>query len=357
MKNILITLVLIVSSSLIGQDLWRYVNAGADAIVYINTENGEKNMDPEIWEKIQREKKEAIAVDQKRAEEAKEYTAKRRAEAKEKGNADENDKAEVYDEKDEANEFKFDTKDRHIELLVNIFSVSTSPMVANMEGAIKMKGGESETSPLQDFKKLLEDQKENSAVSQKKLKVEGRDAYAIDSSTNINGKNTPVNSLIVPIDANTFEFKMVMNSEKGVVPSMLPKSNGTMAMTEGLMGSDFALAFACNTQKLASMMNGEMTPQMMALKNYLMQTDVGKITCRIAGRDAQITLMVHFFDPTVAQGILGQIKQFTTALNSHPIISQYVRDINPIVNGDQFIITAKIDVEKGWAIVRKFHQE
>jgi len=345
MKNILITLVLIASSTLIGQDLWRYANAGADAIVYINSEAAEKNMDSELWQKIQREKKEAIAVDERRLEQAKEYEAQKRAEGK--GNAE---------EEDDGNELKLNFKDRHMQLLVNVFSVSNNPMVTNIEGAIILKGNDMESSPLQDFKKLLDDQKGNASVSQRKIKVDGRDAYAIDTSTNVKGKNTPLNCLVIPRNENTFEFKMMMNSEEGVTRTMLPQAGGPMAMTDGITGVDNVIAVGCNTQKLASMMNGELSPQMMGLKNCLLQTDVGKMTCRVSGKNAYLTLMLHFYDVSVAQRILQQIQQFVTTLNTQPVIRQYVRDITAIVNADQLIISGTMDVETGWAVVRKFHR-
>ncbi|MBQ7650643.1 MAG: hypothetical protein IJS15_06765 [Victivallales bacterium] len=351
MKNILITLVLILASTLFGQNLWKYANAGADAIVYINSESAEKNMDPELWRKIQREKKEAIAVDERRLEEAKEYEAQKRAEE----NAKKDDKDKVEDD-DDGNELKLNLKDRHMQLLVNIFVLSNNPMVTNFEGALILKGNDNESSPLQDFKKLLDDQKDNSAVSQRKVKVDGREAYAIDTSANVKGANTPVNCLVIPRDDHTFEFKMMMNSQDGIMPAMLPQLGGPMAMTEGIASGDNAIAVGCNTQKLASMMNGELSPQMMGLKNCLQQTDIGKMTCRVSGKDAYITLMLHFYDATVAQRILMQIQQFVTTLNTQPVIKQYLRDVMATVNADQLVISATVDVETGWAIVRKFHR-
>ena len=348
MKNILITLVLILASTLFGQNLWKYANAGADAIVYINSESAEKNMDPELWRKIQRE---AIAVDERRLEEAKEYEAQKRAEE----NAKKDDKDKVEDD-DDGNELKLNLKDRHMQLLVNIFVLSNNPMVTNFEGALILKGNDNESSPLQDFKKLLDDQKDNSAVSQRKVKVDGREAYAIDTSANVKGANTPVNCLVIPRDDHTFEFKMMMNSQDGIMPAMLPQLGGPMAMTEGIASGDNAIAVGCNTQKLASMMNGELSPQMMGLKNCLQQTDIGKMTCRVSGKDAYITLMLHFYDATVAQRILMQIQQFVTTLNTQPVIKQYLRDVMATVNADQLVISATVDVETGWAIVRKFHR-
>ena len=298
-----------------------------------------------------REKKEAIAVDERRLEEAKEYEAQKRAEE----NAKKDDKDKI-EEDDDGNELKFDLKDRHMQLLVNIFILSNNPMVTNFEGAVILKGNDTESSPLQDFKKLLGDQKNNSAVSQRKIKVDGREAYAIDTSANVKEKNTPVNCLVIPRDEHTFEFKMKMNSQDGITPAMLPQAGGAMAMTDGIASDDNAIAVGCNTQKLASMMNGELSPQMMGLKNCLLQTNVGKMTCRVSGKDAFFTLMLHFYDATVAQRILQQIQQFITTLNTQPVISQYVRDIMATVNADQLVISATVDVETGWAIVRKFHR-
>lgn len=344
MKNILIILVLSFSYSLVAQDLWGYANAGADAIVYVNSENGEKNMDPVLWAKIQREKKEAIAVDERRAKEAAEQEREKlKAEGREADDAEDDG-------------MKLDFKNRHVQLLLNIFVVSTTPMAANMEGAIILSGKDDKTTPLQDFKELLGEQKGNPSISQRRLKVDGHEAFAIDTTTDVNGRNMPANCLVVPIDDNMFEFKMKMNSPTGVSETMLSRAGGTMAMTDGLTGGDNVLAIGCNTQRLASMMNGELTPQMLALKNCLLQTDIGKLTCRVSGRNAYITIMLHFYDPAVANRILAQIRQVTYVFNEQPILNQYVREIKTSVNGDQLIITGTMDIERGWSIINKFHQ-
>ena len=108
--------------------------------------------------------------------------------------------------------------------------------------------------------------------------------------------------------------------------------------------------------KLASLMNGELTPQMMTLKNILLQTDVGKMTVRISGKDALLTLTLHFYDPAVAQKIFLQLKPVVDALGSQPILQQYVQNANVSMNGDLMIITGAMDVRKGWALIQKFHQ-
>ena len=345
MKNILIILVLVISSSLMAQDLWSYANAGADVVVYVNSENGEKNMDPALWAKIQRQKKEAIAVHERRTKEAEAYHKEQlKAEGKEEEEDEEGGK-----------EIDMNFKDKHIELLLNIFVVSTTPMVSNFEGAIIVKNDD-KSSPLQDFKKLLEEQKGNSAVTQRSLKIDGREAFAIDTTSNVNGKNMATNCLVIPRDDNMFEFKIKMNSPTGVSETMLSRAGGTMAMTEGITGGDNALAVGCNTQRLASMMNGELTPQMLALKNCLQQTDIGKLMCRVSGRNAYITIMLHFYDPLAAQGVLANIRQFTYVINEQPLLNQYVREVKTSVNGDQLIITGTMDVERGWSLINKFHQ-
>ncbi len=336
MKNILISLFISCSILSFAQDLWNYANAGADLILFIDSENGEKNMDPELWKQIQWEKKMAVIKDKVREKRA-----------IRKHNAEEEEK-----EEGDGKSLEFDMKDRHVKLLLNLFVESTTPMVGRLEGAVVLNGN-APTTPLQDFKGLLGDQLANPNVIQSKAKIDGKEAFALDFVQTQN--SPPMNCIVIPQDDNTFEFRLRFNGKDGVLKDVVPKNGGSMAMTEGLAGSDTPFAVSCNTQRLASMMNGELTPQMMALKNCLKQTDVGKVNCRISGKDAFLTLSLHFYDAGAAQQIWGQLAPVTETLRSQPIMQQYLRDTKVSVNGDTLIISTTMDVKTGWRLINKFH--
>ena len=338
MKRILITLFIVCSVVAFAQDLWSYANAGADLIVFIDSENGEKNMDRELWEQIQREKKRAVARNK---------GIEKYAEIRERDKHKDEDKDD-----DGGKALEFDMKDRHVKLLVNFFVESTTPMVANIEGAIILKGN-TPTTPLQDFKGLLDEHKGTPSITQSKFKVDGKEAFQIDVVQT--EKSAPMNCIVIPQSDNMFEFRIRVNGKGGASNAVVPKNGGSMVMTEGLAGSDTPFAVACNTRRLASMMNGELTPQMMALKNCLEQTDVGKLNCRISGKDAFLTLTLHFFDAGVAQRIWGQLAPVADALRGQPVIQQYLRDTKVSVNGDLLVISTTMDVRTGWGLINKFH--
>ena len=84
------------------KSLWNYALPSADAIVYINTKQAEKAMTPTLWQQIQKDKNTALAEDPE--------------------------------------DQLFDTQNRDIEALTNLFIDSVVPFKASIEGVAMITG-------------------------------------------------------------------------------------------------------------------------------------------------------------------------------------------------------------------------
>lgn len=301
----------------LAQDLWKYAGSGVDAILFFNTKQAENSMDKDLWDTIQQDKKNALAQE----------------------------KESVAEEG-----LGFDMKDRHAEGLVNVRIEGTNPTRLSLDGAIKLTGF-AQTTPLEDLKSLLNTKLQGEGIEQQKLDIEGKEAFRI--KTKINGNGQPMEILIIPRDDNTFEFKTKLNGQEGTSLGFVAQNGSNASLVQGISGSDVSLAFACQTNRLASLIKSE-DARMNMLKAWLMATSTGNIVVRVEEKKIKLTLHITFLNTDMAQQLYANVNPKLALFASIPEISTFLSSINMNVTGGLLTVNASLDIEKGWSMVRMF---
>ncbi|MBR4255439.1 MAG: hypothetical protein IKQ16_10160 [Lentisphaeria bacterium] len=242
--------------------LWGYADPTADVCVYINTKQAENAMEKGIWERIQKDKNEAIAK-------------------KSKGQL-------------------FSTKDRDMELMCNVRITSVDPFCGSVNGVANISGN------LQgDIDNLMEMMKGNDSVSSQMTKQNDLDFYslALGGLEGISG----VDCMFVPVKPDQVQFRININSPDAVQKQVLSRSSEPSPAIKKLSGRDLSFACIIDPEKIAGFSFPERAGR---FAEFLKQTDEIALSVYVAGTEMILSGAFSFKTESSAADFQTVIKPF-----------------------------------------------
>ncbi len=284
--------------------LWKFASSAADVILYFNTRQPEEAMDKNLWKLIQLDKQEAAAED--------------------------------------AGNDWFDTKDRDIEAIANLYISSVVPFVATVEGVANITGNVQD-----DIKRLLKNLSQEGAPAPQINKKDGLSKYNFSIPTA--DICPPVDIMFVPVNSNQIQFRINITPGKEMSQSVINTSDGNNRSITGIPKENQAFVLAAVLEKITAsplMQMFEKQPIAAALKNM-------NSVC-LYGSFQQRHLFIYgnfvFKDPASAGGFVRFLRGYTAKLFPQ---SGPRKQLEITVDKNAVQISEKINIAGVWQKINK----
>ena len=301
------------------ESLWGYADPSADVVVYINTKQPEKAMDKEVWDRIQKDKNQALK------------------------------------EKEEKGGGMFDTKNRDMEVIANLRIATVTPFSGSIEGVANISGN------LQgDIDKLMEtmNQKEGSMPQPQVSKKDDMNFYNLSLAGKDNTQGADV--MVVPITPNQIQFRININPKDKMSQSLLtatPASSGNKPPPESfakLAGQDVAFACYLVPEKLVGL-NPADTDAMEALNSFMKKiSDIG-LTAQVSGALTILKGSFTFKSEADAAAAAESATDILPAIKSYFGTEQ--QSPRSTVNGKILELTIPLNTSDAWDMISRLTDE
>lgn len=191
-----------------GESLWNFASPAADVILYFNTKQAEKAMDKNLWKAIQRDKNRAIDS--------------------------------------EPDEQLFDTKNRDMEVIANVYIRSVSPFSATIEGVANITGNIHN-----DIQKLMGTLSQNGGPMPQMSKDEKIPKYnlAIPANENV----PPVDIMFTPVNNNQLHFRINIVPRDKMSQLTVGTSQAQSRLLTTVPQREHSFVLAANVEKIAAL--------------------------------------------------------------------------------------------------------
>ncbi len=290
------------------ESLWGYADPTADICVYINTKQAEKAMEKGLWDRIQKDKNEAI-------------------------------------EKKTGGQL-FSTKDRDMELMGNLHIISMEPFAGTMDGVANISGDLKG-----DIDKMLEQLKEgNSGVEPQMSKQNDLDFYtlALPGTDGLSG----LDCMLVPVKPNQIQFRVNFNAQDAVQKMVLSKSAEPSPAIQKFSGQELAFACILSPEKLIEIQFANDGSE--KLVEFLKQMSEIAISVRVAGKQMMLEGSFAFKSEssvteflTIAEPFLSEVKTAAGGETPPRMTS----------NGRGVSITIPVNISDAWNLISNMTAE
>ncbi len=301
------------------ESLWGYADPSADVVVYINTKQPEKAMDKETWDRIQKDKNQALK------------------------------------EKEEKGGGMFDTKNRDMEVLANIRIAAATPFCGTIEGVANISGN------LQgDIDKLMETmkQKEGSVPQPQISKKDDMNFYNLSLESKDNTQGADV--MIVPVTPNQLQFRISINPKDKMSQSLLtaaaasPGNKEPSANFAKLAAQDVAFACYLVPEKLIDLNVAE-TDAMEMLNSFMKKiSDIG-LSAQVSGALTILKGSFSFKSEADAAAAAESAKDILPAIKSYFGTEQ--QSPRSTVSGKTLELTIPINTSDAWDMISRLTDE
>lgn len=282
--------------------LWNFASPAADVILYFNTEQPEQAMDKNLWQLIQKDKQKAIDSS--------------------------------------PDEQLFDTKNRDMEAIANLYIRSISPFSATVEGVANITGNIHN-----DIQKLLGTLKQNGGPTPQ-IKETGKVTHYNFTMPGVE-KMPLLDVMFTPISNNQLHFRINIAPSGEMSQMMIGTSQGKVQILQTVSQQALAFVLAGNVEKIAPFfaMAGERTQN---ISSYLSQIQTLCICGNVQSQHLIINADIILKDPAAAgrfvqllNGVCPKLAQVAHFDGSPQIVSK-----GKIVN-----INGKINIARGWQMI------
>ena len=197
-----------VSDAAAEESLWNYASPAADGILYFNTKQAEKAMNKNLWEMIQRDKNAAIDS--------------------------------------EPEEQLFDTKNRDVELIVNVYIRSVSPFSAAIEGVANITGNIHN-----DIQKLMGTLGQNGGPVPQMSKDEKNPRYNLSIPANENVP--PVDIMFTPVNNNQLHFRINIVPKDRMSQYTVETSQAKSKLLTTVPQREHSFVLSANVEKISTL--------------------------------------------------------------------------------------------------------
>ena len=235
----------------------------ADAVVYINTLQAKKSMDPKLWEQIQKDKNHALDA--------------------------------------EKNHSIFNLKNRDLEIIFNFFLDSAVPFHFHITGAALISGNIAE-----DIKKLQSFAKSSNTlqITEEKQEKDSRYHVLLDPK---NG-DSPIH-LTFSLSNGKIFFQITSHNSKHLPVPQLPGRNSQVIFSPFGRYSNFSYAITARPEKFSTTPFFS-TPKNKVLSKFLSTTESLHLTGKIQGIFLQTAVKADFKTSALAASYFQQISPF-----------------------------------------------
>lgn len=291
------------------ESLWGYADPTADICIYINTKQAEKAMEKGLWDRIQKDKNDAIA------------------------------------QKTQAGKGQlFSTKDRDMELMGNLRIVSVEPFSGMVDGVANISGDLTG-----DIDKLMENLKGNDGVSSQMSKQGDLDFYsvAMSGADSVSG----FDCMFVPVKPNQIQFRININSQDAAQKKVLSTYSEPSPAIKRMSGQDLAFACIVDPEKIASF---KFTDDTEKVAEFLKKMKEIAVSVRVAGQEMKLNGIFSFKSEsdaaafvTIAKPFLSEVKP-ATGTETPPRISATGKDVD---------ITIPVNISDAWNLISNMTAE
>ena len=290
------------------ESLWGYADPTADICVYINTKQAEKAMEKNLWDRIQKDKNEAI-------------------------------------EKKPGGQM-FSTKDRDMELMGNLHIISMEPFAGTLDGVANISGD-----MMGDIDKMMENLKQgNSGVDPQISKQNDLDFYtlALPGTDGLSG----LDCMFVPVKPNQIQFRVNFNAQDAVQKKVLSKPAEPSPAIQKFSGQDLAFACILSPEKLIEIQFANDGSE--KLVEFLKQMNEIAISVRVAGKQMMLegsfafkseSFVTEFL--TIAEPFLSEVKSVAGGETPPRMTS----------NGRIVSITVPVSISDAWKLISNMTAE
>ena len=304
----LMSVIPVVSAADEEESLWGYADPAADVNIYINTKQAEKAMSKDLWERIRKDKNEAI-------------------EKKSKGQF-------------------FSTKDRDMELMGNLRIVSMEPFCGTIDGVANISGD-----LMGDIDKMMESLKQTNGATPELSRQNDLDFYtlALSGADGISG----LDCMVVPVKPNQIQFRFNINSKDPMQKKLMGISSAEPSPAlKKLSSQDLAFALILSPEKIAGI-NFANTDSGEKVAEFLKELDEIAISVYVAGSQMMIGGSFAFKSETsasefvtVAQPLLSEVKSYAGG-ETPPRIN---------ANGKDVSVTFPVSISDAWKAISNITQ-
>ena len=284
------------------ESLWNYASPTADVILYFDTKQPEQAMDKQLWNLIQRDKNKAI---------------------------DSNSEGQL-----------FDTKNRDMQGVVNLYIRSMTPFSATIEGVANITGDIQN-----DIQKLLCSLADEGAPAPQIIKHDELSKYNFKIPANDN--LPPIDVMFTAINNNQLHFRINIIPHGDMSQEIIGTSQKKNKILNDIPQQDQAFVLAADIEKLSQFPILQ-TEKAKPVATYISQI---KSVC-IFGHVQNLHLLIQC---NIVLKNVSSVSNYTQLLNSfRSKIAQSFKfeEMPKIISKDNVIrITGKINIKDAWQII------
>lgn len=284
------------------KSLWEFASPSADAILYFNTKQPEQAMDRNLWEFIQRDKLNAIAANPE--------------------------------------EQLFDTKNRDMEAIINLYVYSISPFSATIEGVANITGNIHN-----DIQKLLKNLGQNGGPSPKINEIDKIPHY--NWTVPANEDTPPVDIMFTPVNNNQLHFRINITPRGEMSQAAIGTTQKNVTLLNTVPQQEQAFVLAGDVEKLMSL-TGLPGAQGENAMTYLSQI---KTVCAYGNVQA-LHLFVNANIILKDSSFLPKFIQLLNSYRNNMVAIAKLEELPRITSsGNMIKIAAKINIADAWQML------
>lgn len=285
------------------KSLWNYALPSADAIVYINTKQAEKAMTPVLWQQIQKDKNKALEED--------------------------------------SEDQLFDTQNRDVETVINLFINSVLPFKASIEGVAMITGNVKD-----DIAKLLQVGQGADIPAPQIMRQGDLDFYHYTLSGD--EKMPPANFTFSLDKGGLLHFRAAVNpAPKQSVALSSVNAAKKATLVSGMEQKDLSFAASIKTDKFLTLPAS--TADAGKLKDFLNKLNTILVTGRVQGNFLQINIALSAKNSQLA----GELYQMLQPILKQVSIGfgQQVEGVSSNIKNSDVLIAGNINIAVAWNLI------
>lgn len=284
--------------------LWNYASPQSDMIIYFNTKQAEKAMDPKLWQRIQKDKNQAL--------------------------------------KENADDLIFDMKGRDIEGLVNVYIRSVVPLNMSLDGVANISGNIQK-----DIDKLSKYCSANNIQGQT-IRRKSQKFYQYTIPGNENSQSTRFTFSVA--ENGILHFQVAVNSSDDVQVSLnTVNTTGKATLVSGLAAEELSFAFALATQKFITIPIFSSPDS--RIGKIFQKFDTVTITGRIHAEDLLVMIKLKCKNPQDVNILLDTIKKGLRQILAG--IGTNAQNLSAKTEDTDLLIECRINIANFWNLVSR----
>lgn len=288
-----------------GIPLWSFANFGADVIVYVNTRQAQKSMEPTLWKNIQTDKNAAI---------------------------DKN--------KDDR---LFNTKNRDIELVANIYIRSMQPMACFIEGMGEVTGN-----IFGDMQRLNGLLKGEGLPMLKEGKMGDFQTFGYQFPKTEDMTN--MDFQVTALQEQRFQFRTNVGGSGKLPVGMMAPAGKVHPSLATLRNQDLSFCLLCRPERFKGIQAGD-NEKLHSLLDFLDKLVYLSVTGRVEGKNLNVEALLTFKDVNEAFAMSAKIKE------AFPELEKLLGNVSPpkiLVNANILKLNVAFDIGMGWGLVKRY---